>query len=299
MDLGLPIVRTVEDLRATVRGWRAKGARIALVPTMGALHSGHLSLVELGKRHASRVVVSIFVNPAQFGPSEDFTVYPRDEEGDRRKLSGVDADLLYAPGVREMYPDAFAARIEVGEITRGLCGASRPTHFSGVATVVAKLFLQCLPDVAIFGEKDWQQLQVIRRLTADLDFPIEIIGAPIMREPDGLAMSSRNTYLNESERVVAPQLHHVLRDMAERLAGQRAVEETVGSGRLRLEGVGFSVDYLEVRHSETLRVLEGILERDVPARIFAAVFLGRTRLIDNMPVGLPKSGKPETGGTSC
>jgi pantoate--beta-alanine ligase len=284
----LPIARTIKELRATVRGWRRRGARIALAPTMGALHQGHLSLIKLARRHGDKVVVSVFVNPTQFGPNEDYTAYPRDEQGDWRKLAGAGAHLLYAPSVREMYPDNFSTRVEVAEISQGLCGASRPHHFAGVATVVAKLFLQCLPDVAVFGEKDYQQLLVIKRLASDLNFPIEVIGAPIVREADGLAMSSRNLYLSERERVIAPQLYHVLRDMAEDLAARRTVEETINAGRLRLEGAGFTVDYLEVRHSEKLFPLERILERNAPARIFAAVFLGKTRLIDNMPVGIPK-----------
>jgi pantoate--beta-alanine ligase len=283
----LPIARTVKELRSTVRAWRRKGASVALAPTMGALHPGHMSLVKLGRRCADKVVVSIFVNPTQFGPNEDYNAYPRDEQGDWRKLSAAGASLLYAPGVREMYPDDFSTRIEVAEVSQGLCGASRPHHFTGVATVVAKLFLQCLPDVAIFGEKDYQQLLVIRRMAADLNMPIKVIGAPILREPDGLAMSSRNAYLSERERAIAPTLAHTLRDMADDLADGRAVEETVTAGRLRLEGAGFIVDYLDVRCAARRRLLEGVLERDAPARVFAAVFLGKTRLIDNMPVGAP------------
>jgi pantoate--beta-alanine ligase len=279
-----PIARAVADLRRIVKGWRRKGARIALAPTMGALHAGHLSLVKLARQHADKVVVSVFVNPAQFGPNEDYDAYPRDEEGDWRKLAAAGAHLLYAPGAREMYPEDFSTRVEVAGVSQGLCGASRPHHFSGVATVVAKLFLQCLPDMAVFGEKDYQQLLVIRRMTADLDMPVRIIGAPVVREPDGLAMSSRNAYLSERERAIAPQLYHVLRDMAQDLAMRRTVEETINAGRLRLEGAGFAVDYLEVRCAVKLHPLEGALEQDASARIFAAVFLGRTRLIDNAPV---------------
>ncbi len=195
MATRLPVVRTLRELRAAVRGWRRKGNTIALVPTMGALHPGHLSLVKLARKRANRVVVSIFVNPTQFGPNEDFEAYPRDEQGDWQRLGEAKADLLYAPAVSEIYPDDFSTRVEVIGITSGLEGASRPRHFAGVTTVVTKLFLQCLPDFAVFGEKDFQQLLVIRQLVKDLDMPITIVSAPTLREDDGLALSSRNAYL--------------------------------------------------------------------------------------------------------
>lgn len=286
-ERNLPIIRSIGDLRNRVSAWRRAGARIALVPTMGALHQGHLSLIAIARRRADKVITSLFINPAQFGPSEDYAAYPRDEEGDRRKLAQAGTDLLYAPDVASMYPPGFSTRIEVGGVSQGLCGASRPHHFAGVATVVAKLFLQSQPDVAVFGEKDYQQLLVIRRLAADLDFPIEIIGAPIVREADGLAMSSRNAYLSASERAVAPQIHLTLREMVRELATGRTVEEAVRTGRARLESAGFAVDYLEARHAETLAPLVGVLPRNAPARIFVAATLGRTRLIDNMSLTNP------------
>lgn len=285
MRLRLPVARTVEEVRNIVRSWRRRGKRIALVPTMGALHEGHLSLVHLARKHADRTIVSIFVNPTQFGPGEDFDEYPRDEYGDRQKLARVGADLIYAPSLLEMYPEDFATRVEVAEITQGLCGSSRPHHFAGVTTIVTKLFLQCLPDVAVFGEKDYQQLLVIKRMVADLNFPIEIISGPIVREKDGLAMSSRNLNLSESERAAAPQLFRIIHDMAVDLASGRDIESTIQAGSMRLRGAGFKLDYLEVRSADRLIPLEGTVDR--PARVFAAVYLGTTRLIDNVPVPVP------------
>lgn len=287
MSFRLPVVRSISALRNTVQNWRLRGKTVALVPTMGSLHDGHTSLIKLARKHASRVVLSVFVNPTQFGPNEDFGAYPRDEEGDWRKAGAARADLFYAPPVSEIYPDDFSTRVEVAEITQGLCGASRPHHFAGVTTVVTKLFLQCLPDYAVFGEKDYQQLLVIRRLVKDLNFPVEILAAPILREADGLAMSSRNAYLSEQHRLMAaPQLYLVLKDMAADLGEGREIEETVIMGRARLESAGFRVDYLEVRHAETLLPFDhGI---DGPARVLAAVYLGKTRLIDNMPVTVKK-----------
>ncbi len=283
MSFRLPVARTVQSLRKTVHGWRLRGKTIALVPTMGSLHEGHLSLIRLARKHASRVVVSVFVNPTQFGPNEDFNAYPRDEEGDWRKAADARADLFYAPSVGEMYPDDFATRVEVAEISQGLCGASRPHHFAGVATIVTKLFLQCLPDYALFGEKDYQQLLVIRQLVKDLNFPVQIVPGPIVREESGLALSSRNAYLTEQQRLtVAPQLYHVLKDMGDDLAHGRDIAQTLLTGRTRLEMAGFRIDYLEVRHAETLFPFEH--EIDGPARLLAAVYLGRTRLIDNIPV---------------
>ncbi len=284
MAAKLPVVRSVAGLRSTVQGWRLRGQSIALVPTMGSLHEGHLALVQLARKIASRVVVSIFVNPTQFGPNEDFGAYPRDEAGDWEKLAGARADLLYAPPLSEIYPDDFATRVEVAEVSQGLCGASRPHHFAGVTTVVTKLFLQCLPDFAVFGEKDYQQLLVIRQLVKDLNFPISIIGAPISRDKDGLALSSRNAYLSEQHRLmVAPQLNLTLKDMAAELANGRDLASTIASGRERLEQAGFKLDYLEVRRADNLVPFDD--EINAPARILAAVYLGKTRLIDNMPVG--------------
>ncbi|MDF2766420.1 MAG: panC, partial [Rhodospirillales bacterium] len=224
----LPTVRTVPELRERIAAWREADQTIALVPTMGALHEGHLSLVTLARSLCARTVVSLFVNPTQFGPNEDLSAYPRDEAGDAAKLAEAGADLLYAPTVSEMYPKGFATRVTVSGLTDHLCGPHRPGHFEGVATVVTKLLLQGLPDAAVFGEKDWQQLQVIRRLARDLDIPVEIVGAPTVREPDGLAMSSRNAYLAPAERAVAATLPQVLSELARAVAtGEpcRAAEE--------------------------------------------------------------------------
>ena len=278
----LPVLRHTHELRQLVQQWRRQGQKIALVPTMGGLHDGHLSLVRLAKQHANRVIVSLFVNPTQFAPHEDFDSYPRNEERDWHKLGTVHADAMYAPDVDEIYPEDFATRVEVAGVAQTLEGISRPHFFSGVTTVVAKLFLQTLPDMAVFGEKDYQQLLVIKKLVRDLNFPIAIIPAPIMREADGLAMSSRNVYLNTQERVAAPHLYAVLQDMAKDLSAGREIEETVQKGFGRLEKQGFRVDYLEVRDAETLTPVEHPLEN--PARLLAAVYLGQVRLIDNVAI---------------
>lgn len=283
----LPVVRNHHDLRAAVQRWRRGGKSVALVPTMGYLHEGHLSLVRLARKHAKRVVVSIFVNPTQFGPTEDFAAYPRDEQGDWDKLAKVNTDLLYAPPVEEIYPDDFSTRVEVIGLTSGLEGASRPHHFAGVTTVVTKLFLQCLPDVALFGEKDYQQLLTLRQLARDLNVPIKIISGPTARAPDGLALSSRNAYLTPHERSLAPHFHAVLQAVAADLAGGRPVHEAVFIGRDRLEGAGFRVDYVEARGAETFLPVERSIEE--PARVLGAVFLGRVRLIDNVAVAPPRS----------
>jgi pantoate--beta-alanine ligase len=283
----LPVVRALRDLRATVRGWRRKGNTIALVPTMGALHAGHLSLVKLAKKRANRVVVSIFVNPTQFGPNEDFEAYPRDEQGDWHRLGEANADLLYAPPVGEIYPDDFSTRVEVIGITSGLEGASRPRHFAGVTTVVAKLFLQCLPDVAVFGEKDYQQLLVIRQLVKDLDMPIDIVGGPTLREADGLALSSRNAYLDPSARSIAPRFHAVLDQLSKDLTAGRPVHEATFLGRDWLAGAGFSVDYLDVRDAATFMPVGQLVT--APARLLGAVYLANVRLIDNVPVAPVKA----------
>lgn len=284
----LPVVRALRDLRATIRGWRRKGNTIALVPTMGALHAGHMSLVKLAKKRANRVVVSIFVNPAQFGPNEDFEAYPRDEQGDWHRLADANADLLYAPAVGEIYPDDFSTRVEVIGITSGLEGASRPRHFAGVTTVVAKLFLQCLPDVAVFGEKDYQQLLIIRQLVKDLDMPISIVGGPTLRETDGLALSSRNAYLDASARSIAPRFHAVLDQLSKDLTSGRPVHEATFLGRDWLAGAGFGVDYLEVRDASNFMPVGQLVT--APARLLGAVYLANVRLIDNVPVAPVKAG---------
>ena len=276
-----PIVRTVGDLRARIAKWRKAGERIALVPTMGALHQGHLSLAALAKKQADRAVVSIFVNPIQFGPREDFNLYPRDEAGDLQKLAGAGADLVFAPDLGEMYPPGFSTRVNVGDLTEDLCGAARPNHFDGVATVVTKLLLQCAPDIAIFGEKDYQQLLVIKLLVRDLNIPVEIVGAPIVRETDGLALSSRNAYLSPAERKTAPLLHRTIAEVAADLANGRGADDAAEAARFKLEAAGFRVNYVAVRDPDTLKPLHGPVKQ---ARVLAAAFLGKTRLIDNVPV---------------
>ncbi len=285
MAARLPVVRHYRELRALVQRWRSGGKTVALVPTMGALHEGHLSLVRLARKHAKRVVVSLFVNPTQFGPREDFAAYPRNEQGDWQKLANAKADLLYAPLVEDMYGEDFSTRVEVIGLTGGLEGAVRPHHFAGVTTVVTKLFLQCLPDYALFGEKDYQQLLVIKQMVRDLNFPITIVGGPTVREPDGLALSSRNAYLTATERNLAPHFHAVLKDVAAEIAGGRPVHEAQFIGRDRLEGAGFRVDYIEARDAENFLPIEGPLT--TPARVLGAVTLGRVRLIDNVPLMPP------------
>ncbi len=251
---------------------------------MGALHQGHLSLVELARKRADTVIVSIFVNPTQFSPQEDFQTYPRDEAGDLRLLANAGCGLVYAPHAASIYPPGFCTSVTVEGVSAPLEGTLRPHHFSGVATVVTKLLIQCAPDVAVFGEKDYQQLQVIRRLTKDLDLPIEIIGGPTARDPDGLALSSRNAYLTPAQRLVAPALHRVLVSASDALR-QRASVQSVETAALReLDEAGFDhVDYFEVRAPDDLSRL-GPSALDGPARILAAVRLGKTRLIDNVAV---------------
>lgn len=274
-------VRTVSSLRDTVRAWRARNESVALVPTMGALHEGHLTLVRTAGAEADRTCVTLFVNPTQFGPDEDFDSYPRDPERDAEKLSDAGADLLFMPEVDEMYAEGHATRVRVDGLGDVLEGAFRPGFFEGVATVVTKLLLQSLPDVALFGEKDYQQLLVIRRLTRDLDIPVRIGAVPIVREPDGLALSSRNAYLTPEERRVAPRLHATLRSVADavRRGADPAAEETRGRGELERAGFG-EVDYVAVRDAATL---EGF-EPGRPGRVLAAAWLGRARLIDNVAV---------------
>ena len=279
----LPTLRTVNDLRAQVADWRRAGLKIALVPTMGALHAGHLSLVELARTYADRVVVSVFVNPTQFAPNEDFSAYPRQEAEDAGKLAGH-ADLLYAPAPEEMYKPGFAASIEVGPVTKPLEGAFRPTHFAGVATVVAKLLNQCAPDVALFGEKDYQQLLVIRHMVSDLDLPVAIVGAPIMREADGLALSSRNAYLSAEERAKATTLNRVLRKAAEAVAKGGSIRQAEAKAEADLKAAGFEpVDYVAIRQADDLAEFEDDKVTG-PARALGAAKLGRTRLIDNLAV---------------
>jgi len=274
-------IASIAELRARVAAWRKAGERVGLVPTMGALHEGHLSLARTIRKTSERVVVSIFVNPAQFAPHEDFDRYPRDLSADTARLDGL-ADVIFAPAVREMYPDGFATRIEVGGPSGGLETDFRPHFFAGVATVVAKLLIAAMPDAAIFGEKDYQQLLVIRRLAADLALPIDIQGAPILREADGLAMSSRNAYLSADERKVAGRMNLILQDTAMRLKHGDPVEVAEAYARAALLEAGFdSVDYVAVRDAETLTK---VLDATGPVRILAAAKIGGTRLIDNMGV---------------
>ena len=280
----LPIARTVADLRAQVAAWKRAGERVAMVPTMGALHDGHLSLVTLAKAHADRVVASIFVNPTQFAPHEDFDASPRGEARDAALLATAGCDLLYAPAAAEMYPGGFATTITVSGVSAPLDGEARPGHFAGVATVVAKLLTQCGCDAGVFGEKDYQQLQVIRRMVRDLDLPVAIIGGPTTRAADGLALSSRNAYLSESERATAGKLNLILSQAAIALAAGAAVSDVEAAGILELKALGFDpIDYLEARAAEDLaRLGPGPIDR--PARILVAARLGKTRLIDNMAV---------------
>ena len=286
MAASIATVRTVKDLKAEVAKWREAGETVVLVPTMGALHAGHLSLIGIAKNHATRIVASIFVNPAQFGPKEDFKRYPRDEAGDLAKLAQAGVDLVYIPHTAEMYPRGFATKVTLPSLTEDLCGAARPNHFEGVATVVTKLLLQCAPDVAVFGEKDYQQLLVIKQVVHDLNIPVQIVPGSIVREEDGLALSSRNGYLSAAERKTAPILHQVLSEAAAALANGEGCDAVTSAGRFKLEGKGFRVDYVAVRDPETLAPLFGPIKG--PARVMGAAYLGTTRLIDNVPTA-PKN----------
>lgn len=279
------VVRTIGELRETVDTWRRDGEKIALVPTMGALHEGHLSLVDIAHKHAGKVIVTIFINPTQFGPGEDLDAYPRDEAGDRAKLSAQGVDLIFAPERNEIYPPGFATRITVDGLTDCLCGRVRPGHFDGVATIVAKLLNQARADVAIFGEKDFQQLLVITRLSYDLDISTKIIGAPIIREADGLALSSRNVYLSGDERKIAGRFNQVLRDAVEALKQGQSIGAVLGKAQAELKRHGVTrIDYLEIRDAQNLTPYTITLAPDARARIFGAIFIGKTRLIDNMAI---------------
>ena len=278
----IAVARTVAGLREAVAGWRARQERVGLVPTMGALHRGHLALVAAARRDCPRVVASLFVNPKQFGPREDFAAYPRDEAADLAKFREGGVDLVFAPTVGEMYPGGFATAVQVAGLGDAMEGAHRHGHFDGVATVVSKLLLQCVPDIAYFGEKDYQQLMVVRRMARDLDIPVRIEGVPTVREPDGLALSSRNVYLSPEERQVAPLLHRVLHDTAIAIAAAPdTVIANIEKGLAVLRQAGFMPDYLEMRDAADLSPMTAL---DRPARLLAAARLGRTRLIDNIPV---------------
>lgn len=277
------IVRTVKALRASVAALRGGKRTIALVPTMGALHDGHISLVRFAHEHADRVVASIFVNPAQFGPQEDFGRYPRTWKADIKALGREKTDLVFAPTVEGIYPEGFATRImPEGPARAGLEDKFRPHFFSGVATVVAKLLIEAMPDIAIFGEKDYQQLLVIRRMALDLDLPVKIAGHPIVREGDGLAYSSRNAYLTPAEREAAPLLHRTLKESAKAIARGARITDVLMRGRETIEQAGFVVDYLEARNAETLAPVR--TQAEGPLRLLVAAKLGATRLIDNLGV---------------
>jgi pantoate--beta-alanine ligase len=283
---GLPAVEcTVPGLRERVRGWRAAGRTVGLVPTMGALHDGHMALVRAARAECDHVVVSIFVNPAQFGPREDFDSYPRQETRDLAMLDEAGVDAAFMPGVDEMYPDGFATTVTVSGLTECLCGRDRPAHFQGVTTVVTKLLLQCLPDAAFFGEKDFQQLQVIRRLARDLDIPVAIRGVETVREADDVALSSRNAYLTPDQRARAPAMIAALKHVAALVDESMAAAEAAEQGRRMLDEAGFDrIDYFEVREEEGLVLVSAQPRPGRPTRVFAAAQLGDTRLIDNWPV---------------
>ena len=282
MTATLDIVRQVAELRARVKYWRDQGLSVAMVPTMGALHDGHLTLGRTALEQADRVVASVFVNPTQFGPNEDLSRYPRQEAKDAESLDGVGCHLLFAPKVEEMYPDGFATTISVKGVSAPLEGVCRPGHFDGVATVVSKLLLQCLPDIALFGEKDWQQLAVIRRMARDLDLPVRIQGVPTVREADGLALSSRNAYLTPQDRAIAPSLHRALQAVAEGVKAGKSPAELCHRAAADVIAAGFaSVDYIEVRDADDMSPVETLAR---PARVLAAARLGTTRLIDNIGI---------------
>ncbi|MSP46833.1 MAG: pantoate--beta-alanine ligase [Xanthobacteraceae bacterium] len=277
------VLRTLSAMRTWSAQVRGKRETVALVPTMGALHAGHLALVRLAKRRADRVVVSIFVNPAQFAPNEDFSSYPRTWDADIAALSELSVDAIWAPGVATMYPDGFATKIAPGgPALAGLEDKFRPHFFGGVCTVVAKLLLQVAPDFATFGEKDYQQLKVVTAMARDLDIPTKIVGLPTVREKDGLAMSSRNAYLSADERAAAPTLHRVLKECAARLKAGQPLATTLGEGEAEIESARFAVDYFEARHAETLTKVASLA--DGPVRLLVAAKIGRTRLIDNIGV---------------
>ena len=282
----MELISTREEIRDLHETWRHHGEHVALVPTMGNLHSGHLSLVELAREHAERVVVTVFVNPTQFGEGEDFEEYPRTMKRDTQRLRKLEADALFAPDVDTVYPFGIdkATLVSVPGLTRNFCGASRPGHFDGVTTVVARLFALVQPDVAIFGQKDYQQQLVIRHMTEDLSLPIRIITAPTVREPDGLAMSSRNQYLSEAERAVAPQLHAALDAIGMELqSGKRNFEGLEYDARAKLEAAGFVPDYVAIRRAENLELPDRDCDELV---VLAAAHLGKARLIDNIVISI-------------
>jgi pantoate--beta-alanine ligase len=289
MASGPRIVRTVKALRAAVAVLRGRRRTLALVPTMGALHDGHISLMRLAHKQADLVAVSIFVNPAQFAPNEDFGRYPRTWKADIAALRREKIHLIFAPDIKEIYPEGFATRISPkGPAIAGLEDKFRPHFFEGVATVVAKLLVEVMPDIAIFGEKDYQQLLVIKRMACDLDLPVKIVGGPIVREKDGLALSSRNIYLSPAEREAAPTLYRTLKEIGVAIAKGERIAGAVAKGKTKIESTGFAVDYLDARNAETLAPLN--YANEGPIRLLIAAKLGTTRLIDNMGVPIKLSG---------
>ncbi|HBT01664.1 MAG TPA: pantoate--beta-alanine ligase [Citreicella sp.] len=277
------LIRTRADLRRRVTAWKRAGQSVGVVPTMGALHAGHLSLVEAAKAACDRVIVTIFVNPAQFNNPADLAGYPRTEEADAVKLAPLAVDVIYVPAPEEIYPEGFATKVSVTGLTEGLCGAHRPGHFDGVTTVVAKLFAQTGSDRAYFGEKDYQQLQVVTRMAADLDLPVEVVPCPTVREPDGLAMSSRNVRLPSETRAAAATLYRVLTGMAADLGQGAALADLYPAAEAALQEAGFDrVEYLDLRAARDLAPLD---RAGPPARLLAAAWLGGVRLIDNIAVG--------------
>lgn len=277
----LAVAKTIYELQETLTGVSRSGKRVGFVPTMGALHQGHLELIREAKKKTDYVVASIFVNPTQFGANEDFNQYPRTLEADLELLRSEAVDLVYTPTAEDIYPPGFVTTVSVGDLGNILCGLFRPGHFDGVATVVTKLLLRVLPHSAFFGEKDYQQLCVIRQLVFDLDIPITIVGVPTLREDDGLAMSSRNRYLSPEQRVLAPQLFAQLKETAAQISSGANIEASVMAAGARLTGMGFVVDYVELRHGY---MLDSLSELEKPARLLAAVRLGSTRLIDNIAI---------------
>jgi len=277
------IIRTIPALRRALAGRRKAGQTVALVPTMGALHEGHLALVRAARRRARCVVVSIFVNPTQFAPNEDFATYPRRFAADVAALTAAKVDIVWAPSVEVMYPQGFATRLAPeGVAQAGLEDRFRPHFFGGVATVVAKLFMQVNPDIAVFGEKDYQQLRVVTQMAKDLDLPLRIVGVATVRERDGLALSSRNAYLSTEERAAAPVLHRVLKESARRIRRGETIAEVLAAGAAAIGAAGFALDYLEARHALTLAPIASV--QDGPIRLLVAARIGRTRLIDNVAV---------------
>ena len=279
----LKVIRTVPALRRVLEQYRKPRQKIALVPTMGAIHRGHLALVREARKRAKRVIVSVFVNPTQFAPHEDFASYPRNLATDLKALREANVDLVWAPAVETMYPAGFATRIAPeGAAKVGLEDEFRPHFFGGVATVVAKLFTQTSPDFAIFGQKDYQQLRVVTQMATDLDLPVRVIGIPTVRESDGLALSSRNAYLSTGERSVAPMLYRVLKGCAARIKNGEKIDHVLNVGRIEIDVAGFALDYLEARHALSLAPIESLAQG--PVRLLVAAKLGKTRLIDNVAV---------------